>query len=85
MIQNDPWLVWAAILDAAQEHREAELTEIAISLYGELGEARAEISRLRASLQSSLPPGQLYGPGTRRPTGHGGLSARAASLPRTRS
>jgi hypothetical protein len=63
MIQDDPQLVWVTILDAAQEHHEAELAEIAISLYGELGEARAEISRLRASLQSSLPHG--YGPGRR--------------------
>lgn len=61
MIQDDPQLVWVAILDAAQEHREAELADIAISLYGELGTARAEISRLRASLQSSLPHGQRYG------------------------
>jgi hypothetical protein len=56
MIQDDPQL-WVAILDAAQEHHEAELADIAISLYGELGEARAEISRLRASLQSSLRHG----------------------------
>jgi len=67
MIHNDPQLVWVAILDAAQEHHEAELTEIAISLYGELGEAKAEISRLRAALQSSPPPGQRYGPGRRAP------------------
>jgi hypothetical protein len=60
MIQDDSQLVWVAILDAAQEHREAELADIAISLYGELGTARAEISRLRASLQSSLPHGQRH-------------------------
>jgi len=74
MIQDDQQLVWVAILDAAQEHREAELADIAISLYGELGTARAEISRLRASLQCSLPHGPRHG-----------LSVRAASLPRTRS
>ena len=45
-------LVWVAIQEATQEHRDAELSEIAISLYGQLGEARAEIGRLRASLRS---------------------------------
>lgn len=57
MIQTEtnPQQLWVAILEAAQEHHEAELADIAISLYGKLGEARAEISRLRASLQS--PPG----------------------------
>lgn len=69
MIRDDPRLVWAAILDAAREHHEAELADIAISLYGELGEARAEIGRLRAALRASLRP----------------ASARAASRPRTRS
>ncbi len=67
MIQDDWPLVWVAILDAAQEHHEAELAEIAISLYGQLGEARAEIGRLRASLRSSLPCGQQYSPARRDP------------------
>jgi hypothetical protein len=52
--QRDPLLVWIAIQEAAQEHRDAELAEIAISLFGQLGEAKAEVSRLRASLRSSL-------------------------------
>jgi hypothetical protein len=51
---RDPSLTWVAITEAAREHREEELAEIAISLYGQLGEARAEVSRLRASLRSSL-------------------------------
>jgi hypothetical protein len=51
---RDPGLTWVAIVEAAREHREAELADIAISLYGQLGEARAEISRLRALLHSSL-------------------------------
>jgi hypothetical protein len=59
---TDPQLTWVTILEAARDHHEAELAEIAISLYGELGEAMAEISRLRASLQSSLPrPPVRYG------------------------
>jgi hypothetical protein len=49
---NEPDLVWVAIQEATQEHRDAELSQIAVSLYGQLGEARAEIDRLRASLQS---------------------------------
>lgn len=51
---RDPILTWVAIQEAMREHREVELAEIAISLYGQLGEARAEVSRLRASLHSSL-------------------------------
>jgi hypothetical protein len=51
---HDPDMTWVAIIEAMREHREAELAEIAISLYGQLGEARAELSRLRASLHSSL-------------------------------
>ena len=78
MNHNDPQLVWVAILDAAQEHHEAELADIAISLYGELGEARAEISRLRAALQTTLPsgqwPGRLSGAGAPGP-----LTARQAA------
>jgi|GEM_PF-3882981 hypothetical protein len=53
-ILDDPELVWIAIQEASQAHREAELTEIAISLFGQLGEARAEISRLRAGLRTSV-------------------------------
>jgi hypothetical protein len=51
---RDPGLAWVAIQEATREHREAELAEIAVSLYGQLGEAKAEADRLRASLQSSL-------------------------------
>jgi hypothetical protein len=51
---RDPQLAWVAILEAAHEQRYTELAEIAISLYGQLGEAQAEICRLRASLHSSL-------------------------------
>lgn len=50
----DPRLAWVAIQEAAQAERHGELADIAISLYGQLGEARAEISRLRATLHSSL-------------------------------
>jgi hypothetical protein len=50
----DPDAVWVLLQEAIQEHAEAELADIAISLYGQLGEARAEISRLRASLRLSL-------------------------------
>jgi hypothetical protein len=46
---------WVAILEAAQEERPAELAEIAISLYGQLGEAQAEIYRLRTSLHALSP------------------------------
>lgn len=45
---------WVAIQEAAQEEQHAELTEIAISLYGQLGEARAEAARLRALLHRSF-------------------------------
>jgi hypothetical protein len=51
---RDPELAWALIQEAAREERHAELAEIAFSLYGQLGEARAEISRLRASLHSCM-------------------------------
>lgn len=51
---RDPALAWAAIQEAARDHHEAELAEIAVSLYGQLGEAKAEIDRLRAALHSSL-------------------------------
>jgi hypothetical protein len=51
---RDPQLAWVAIQEAAEEQRHVELAEIAVSLYGQLGEARAEISRLRASLHASL-------------------------------
>ena len=51
---RDPTLAWVAIQEAAREHRESELAEIAISLHDQLGEARVEIARLRAALNSSL-------------------------------
>jgi hypothetical protein len=51
---RDPQLAWVAILEAAQLERPEELAEIAISLYGQLGEAQAEICRLRTSLHASL-------------------------------
>lgn len=51
---RDPQLAWVAILEAAQQERPAELAEIAINLYGQLGEAQAEICRLRTSLHASL-------------------------------
>jgi hypothetical protein len=50
----DPQLCWVAIAEALQERRCADLADIAFSLYGQLGEARAENDRLRASLQSCL-------------------------------
>jgi hypothetical protein len=50
---NDLDQTWIAIQEAASENRSEELAEIAISLYGQLGVAKAEISRLRASLHSS--------------------------------
>jgi hypothetical protein len=52
---NDPDLIWVAIQQAAEEHHEAELTEIAVRLYGRLGEAPAEIGRLRACLHRPAP------------------------------
>ena len=61
--EQDPRLVWVAIQEAALDHREADLAEIAISLYGQLGEARAEIGRLRATLRSSLRALSASGPG----------------------
>ena len=51
---RDPQLAGVAILEAAQQERPAELAEIAINLYGQLGEAQAEICRLRTSLHASL-------------------------------
>lgn len=51
---RNPELAWVVIQEAMQEQRPAELAEIAVSLYGQLGEARAEITRLRASLHASL-------------------------------
>jgi hypothetical protein len=53
-IPRDPRLDWVAIQEAIREHRETELAEIAIGLLGQLGEARAEVNRLRASLYSAL-------------------------------
>jgi hypothetical protein len=50
----DPQLCWVAIAEAMLERRYADLADIAFSLYGQLGEARAENDRLRASLQSCL-------------------------------
>jgi hypothetical protein len=50
----DPQLTWVAIAEAMMDERCAELAEIAFSLYGRLGEARAENDRLRARLQSCL-------------------------------
>jgi hypothetical protein len=49
---RDPRLTWVAIQEAMLERRCAQLADIAIGLYGQLGEARAENQRLRASLQS---------------------------------
>ena len=54
---HDPELMWVAIQEAAEEHQEGELAEIAVRLYGQLGEALAEIGRLRASLHTLLPSG----------------------------
>ncbi len=50
----DPQLCWVAIAEAMMERRSADLADIAFSLYGQLGEARAENDRLRASLRSCL-------------------------------
>jgi hypothetical protein len=60
---RDPELVWIAIQEAAQERRHADLAEIAVSLFGQLGEARAEVGRLRASLRSCLVALSVTGPG----------------------
>ena len=49
-----PELTWAVILEAAREQRQSELADIAFSLYGQLGEAQAEICRLRASLHTCM-------------------------------
>jgi hypothetical protein len=57
----DPQLCWVAIAEAMMERRHADLADIAFSLYGQLGEARAENDRLRASLRSCLPRGHQAG------------------------
>lgn len=54
---RDPELAWVVIQEAAQQQRHAELADIAFSLFGQLGVARAEISRLRASLHASCMRG----------------------------
>jgi hypothetical protein len=51
---RDPRQAWVTILEAAQRERPEELADIAFSLYGQLGEAQAEICRLRTSLHASL-------------------------------
>lgn len=63
MVPRDLDMLWVAIQEAAQDQRPAELAEIAISLYGQIGEARAEISWLRASLRSYLRAVSVTGPG----------------------
>lgn len=81
---EDQAQTWVAIHEAVRDHRDMDLAEIAISLYGQLGEARAEISRLRASLWASMralapdmrPGGEL----SAEPSG-----VMAASQPRTPS
>jgi hypothetical protein len=62
-LSRDFDLLWVSIQEATQEERPAELAEIAISLYGQLGEARAEITRLRAALRSYLCAISMTGPG----------------------
>ena len=61
----DPQLCWVAIAEALQERRHADLADIAFSLYGQLGEARAENDRLRASLQSCLCGTRQYKAGNK--------------------
>jgi hypothetical protein len=51
---SDAALTWIAIQEAVREHRLADLAEIAICLYGQLGEAKAEANRLRAALRSCV-------------------------------
>jgi hypothetical protein len=51
---HDPELTWVAIIEAAQDRRDADLAEIAIGLYAQLGEARAEAERLKAALRAAL-------------------------------
>lgn len=51
---RDPRVAWVAIQEAVRAECHDDLAEIAISLYGQLGEARAEVGRLRAALHSSL-------------------------------
>jgi hypothetical protein len=53
---------WVAIQEAATENRGEELAEIAISLYGQLGVAKAEVSRLRASLRALSSSGYRGSP-----------------------
>lgn len=66
-MEQDPLLVWVAIQEAVMDHREEDLAEVAISLYGQLGEARAEIGRLRATLRASLGALSVTGPRLRQP------------------
>lgn len=61
---REPELTWLDIQEAVREQRHAELAEIAVSLYGQLGEAQAEICRLRAALHAFLR-GLATGTGSR--------------------
>jgi hypothetical protein len=51
-MMSDPRLAWVLIQEASLQQRHEELAEIAVHLYGQLGEAQAEISRLRVSLRA---------------------------------
>ena len=52
-MMGDPRLTWILIQEASLQQRHEELADIAVHLYGQLGEARAEISRLQVSLRGS--------------------------------
>jgi hypothetical protein len=53
-VLRDPEATWGAIQESAVAGRSSELAAIAARLYEQLGEARAEISRLQATLRISL-------------------------------
>lgn len=52
---KDPRMAWVLIQEAALRERSDELAEIAVNLFGQLGEARAEISRLRVARHLGQP------------------------------
>ena len=48
-ITRDLRMTWVLIQEAALRESSDELADIAVSLFGQLGEAQAEISRLRVA------------------------------------
>jgi hypothetical protein len=57
---KDLRMTWILIQEAALRERSDELADIAVNLFGQLSEAQAEISRLRAARY--IPVGQHQQP-----------------------